>query len=331
MSDLVDDSSQYSDEVDDEGTWGCSSYPFAAKNQGGDFVLVQTSSRNPRVLPGVPFAHENLGPRQSVSQVRRIRMPYQRQGKTYLSAAQKAEKQVVEEAEDEEAVKRSRRRLRRRPAPRFSDLFIKKKKENEKDESSGQSKENISLYTTGTEVKKHGSQASRKPLGVNNSLTSSTHSGPSFNDTFEWLCLKNRSRSPSLCAPSLPLRASQTAVGYCSSPCCPLCPAGQLTESTSLSSRFRNRENDVQQNDNDKAKPGKELDVSPSKETQKPSTVPVYSPQLFTSTDMVIVSESKASITPSPQPKTRALRQRTRGSRHTTGNGQQELQKQCHR
>ncbi|MPC68353.1 hypothetical protein E2C01_062553 [Portunus trituberculatus] len=102
-------------------------------------------------------------------------MAYQRRGKTYLSAVQKAERKAAEEAANEGENKRIRRRCCR---PRFSDLFI-----NKEEKALEQSKENV-----GTKVEETfnlTSSTMRKPLGVNSTLANSTNSVPSFSDTFD--------------------------------------------------------------------------------------------------------------------------------------------------
>ena len=77
-------------------------------------------------------------------------MAYHRPGKTYPSAIQKAEMEAPVKAANEIKNQRTRPRRLRRPPPRFSDLFIKKKKEEEK--SLELSKENVDILAIGTKV-----------------------------------------------------------------------------------------------------------------------------------------------------------------------------------
>ncbi|XP_063878761.1 uncharacterized protein LOC135110405 [Scylla paramamosain] len=243
-------------------------------------------------------------------------MAYQRPGKTYLSAAQKAEMEAAEEATKEEKKRKTRRH--RRPPPRFSDLFIKKKKE---EKSLEQSKENVYFLASGTKVEEtfNHSQSSwtvRKPLEVNSTLANSTNSVPSFSDTFDKVFGK-----PSYATqPQIPkhLCSTSTSEGHLDSNGLLfkslLSTVSNLTADSSSGWSSRLRYCESRARSKNKIQPEKEQNESLSNESQKPSIQPVYSPDLFATLDKIVDTENEISVnTPPPPKKTKILRQRTRG------------------
>ncbi|KAK8395014.1 hypothetical protein O3P69_006048 [Scylla paramamosain] len=246
----------------------------------------------------------------------RLTMAYQRPGKTYLSAAQKAEMEAAEEATKEEKKRKTRRH--RRPPPRFSDLFIKKKKE---EKSLEQSKENVYFLASGTKVEEtfNHSQSSwtvRKPLEVNSTLANSTNSVPSFSDTFDKVFGK-----PSYATqPQIPkhLCSTSTSEGHLDSNGLLfkslLSTVSNLTADSSSGWSSRLRYCESRARSKNKIQPEKEQNESLSNESQKPSIQPVYSPDLFATLDKIVDTENEISVnTPPPPKKTKILRQRTRG------------------
>ncbi|XP_045119820.1 uncharacterized protein LOC123509532 [Portunus trituberculatus] len=252
-------------------------------------------------------------------------MAYQRRGKTYLSAVQKAERKAAEEAANEGENKRARRRC---CPPRFSDLFI-----NKKEKALEQSKENV-----GTKVEETfnlTSSTMRKPLGVNSTLANSTNSVPSFSDTFDNVFGKpsfaTQPQNPKHLYSSTSTSGS-TCEGHIDSSGVLfkslLSTVSNMTEDSSSdwTNRLRNCKNNSLSN-NEKIQPGKEQNVSlkgsqkPSIQTvcspdmfasKKPSIQPVCSPDMFASIDKIADTENEISVNTPPAPKTRTLRQTTR-------------------